>query len=166
MDILIDDKYKYLLGKHKWYGDKRGYITGYIYDIKRKVSIHRYILYLENILDDLSNPLEVDHINRNPLDNRLQNLRLCTRSQNQAYTTKRPNKTSQYKGVYKRNRIKKPYLVQIRIDGKKQNIGSFSTEIEAAHAYDKVAKEVYGDFAFLNFTKKSLRKIKISPLIK
>jgi hypothetical protein len=151
MNILLDDKYRYLLNEYNWQITEKGYVYGYVSTLKRKILIHRYILYLENILDDLSNPLEVDHVNRNPLDNRLCNLRICTRSQNQAYTTKRPNKTSQYKGVYKRNRIKKPYLVQIRIDGKKQNIGSFSNEIEAARAYDKVAKEVYGDFAFLNF---------------
>ena len=75
--------------------------------------------------------LEVDHINGIKADNRLENLRYCTRRQNEWYKV-RPNKTSQYLGVRKhRNK----WSAQIKVDKKNIHIGIFNTEIEAYNAF-------------------------------
>ena len=69
-------------------------------------------------------PNFVDHINRNPADNSIRNLRLATNSQNQQNTKNNIRNKSGYKGVVKVNR-KSPWKVQITIDGKQIHVGSF-----------------------------------------
>lgn len=87
----------------------------------------------------------IQHINRNRLDCRKANLRICTRTQNQA-TSRRTfrSKSSRFRGVCRcRDRWK------AAISG--QAVGYFRSEEEAAHAYDKAAAERFGEFATLNF---------------
>lgn len=89
----------------------------------------------------------VDHINGNTLDNRRHNLRICTQAQNLANRKKNSNwKYSKYKGVgwHRQNS-------SFTASCKRKKIGYFKNEIEAALAYDKCAKEFYGEFAKLNF---------------
>ena len=98
----------------------------------------------------------IDHINGNGLDNRKQNLRIATQSQNLA---NKPFFKGKFKGVSfsKRNKIlSKPWAVKV---GRK-HIGYFSTEEEAAMAYDKSAIEMYGEFAWLNFPINNYNKTK------
>lgn len=88
----------------------------------------------------------IDHINGNTLDNRKCNLRICTNQQNSWNKNKRMGK--KFKGVYRQmNR----WRSAICIDGKSIFIGSFSSEEEAAKQYDVKARELFGDFAKLNF---------------
>jgi hypothetical protein len=75
-------------------------------------------------------PNFIDHINRNPTDNSIINLRLATHSQNQQNTKVSSRNKSGYKGVFKVNR-KSPWKVQITIDGKQIHVGSF-LDIETA----------------------------------
>ena len=93
----------------------------------------------------------VDHINRNGLDNRLENLRFIGHQGNKANSFGK-NKTSQFIGVsvYASGR-KKPYRVQAKVDGRNKCLGYFQTEIEAAHAYDQHARLMHGALAILNF---------------
>ena len=89
----------------------------------------------------------VDHINGNPLDNRRENLRICTQRQNTMNTHGHGDaKTSKFKGVYWqkdigfwRARFRFTYL------------GTFKDELEAARAYDKAALAADPEFARLNF---------------
>jgi len=92
----------------------------------------------------------VDHINGDTLDNRKCNLRPATRSQNAMNSSKgkRRNTSSRFKGVSKKATR---WIAQITVDKKRKQIGSFSTEEEAARAYDRHAKNHYKDFARLNF---------------
>jgi hypothetical protein len=92
--------------------------------------------------------LEIDHINRNPLDNRRANLRVCTRSQNEANKPPRKGGTSRYKGVSK---SRSGWFVSIRRNGKSVYVGLFQNEAEAGAAYDRAALDVFGEFAYLNF---------------
>lgn len=101
----------------------------------KRISLHREIL---------SPPLgaDVDHVNRNVTDNRRQNLRLATRSQNNANTVGRGG-TSSYKGVLRGGRQGKKWRAQLA----SRHLGYFDTEAEANEAYVAAAKEAFGEFA-------------------
>lgn len=93
---------------------------------------------------------EIDHIDRNRLNNRWVNLRHATKSQNMTNVVSRPGSSSKFLGVSWRGETQK-WRVQIHIDGKNTNVGHFSCEVEAAKAYDKAAIIHYGQYASLNF---------------
>lgn len=100
----------------------------------------------------------IDHINQDKLDNRRTNLRLATRSQNEANKKKRRTQAgknklgSKYKGVtFSKDNKANPWRAIIICDKKRNNIGYFPEEKEAALAYDKEAYKMFGDYAFLNF---------------
>ena len=97
---------------------------------------------------DMSN--DIDHKDRNPLNNQLSNLRAATRSQNCANSKKDLGATCEYRGVYFERRSGK-YKAQINIDNKKRNLGRFRDPVQAAKKYDEVAFTAWGDFATLNF---------------
>jgi hypothetical protein len=90
----------------------------------------------------------VDHINRDTIDNRRSNLRICNQSQNSANSVGHAIRASRFKGVYKsRNRWKSC----ITKDGLYIYLGSFGDEETAARAYDSKAIELFGEFAKTNF---------------
>ncbi len=94
----------------------------------------------------------VDHRNHNGLDNRRSNLRIATWAEN-CWNKRKPisGSSSQFKGVMWDKR-RSQWQVQIGHNGKKIFIGYFDDEQEAARAYDAKAKELYGEFAALNFS--------------
>lgn len=91
----------------------------------------------------------VDHKNNNPLDNRKENLRICTAQQNNANRTKAKGKSSAYKGVsWRENR--KHWRANIMVDGISFELGTYKEETGAAKAYNKAARFWFGEFAKLN----------------
>ena len=118
----------------------------------RCLSCHRFIY--ENYFNVKLLPNEeIDHINRIKDDNRIQNLRIVNRSQNNQNKPKHKNCSSKYKGVcWKKNRNK--WQAQIQFDGKKKHLGYFDDEIEAVKIYNKYVKDNNMDFVFIpNFQK-------------
>lgn len=113
-----------------------------------------HTVVMERILERALESSELaDHINGDKLDNRRDNLRVASRTQNEANKKKRVwTKTptsSQYKGVtFMKDRNR--WRASIQKDGKQLFLGTFKDEIEAAKAYNKAAVEVYGEFAYLN----------------
>lgn len=101
--------------------------------------MHRLIL-------DAPKGMQVDHINGNGLNNRRENIRLCTHEQN-SYNQQKPYGSSKYKGVCRK---RGKWDAQIRASGKIIWLGSFATEDEAANAYDEAALKHFGEFAFTN----------------
>lgn len=88
---------------------------------------------------------EVDHINHDKSDNRLSNLRLCSRSENFSYRKKPVTNSSGYKGVSFKARNRK-WVAQIGKGGKRIHLGLFNSKEEAYLAYCLKAKELFGEF--------------------
>ena len=134
----FEDFYKYKWSKTK--GKNTYYAATYVRE--KTIMAHRVIMPNPDFM--------VDHINGDGLDNKEINLRYATGSQNNMNSIKRENCSSIYKGVslFKRDNI---WTAQIKVYGKNIHLGRFDIEIEAAHAYDKAAKEYFGEYALLNF---------------
>jgi hypothetical protein len=128
-----------LVRSHTWSltGD---YIASYINGKGR--SLARLIL-------DAPDSMQVDHIDHDPLNNTRDNLRLVDKSQNQMNRLPGPStgseRWSRYKGVSRRKSNGK-WRAKIN----KISLGTFSTEIEAAAAYDMAALSLFGEYAFTN----------------
>ena len=148
---LVDDEDFEELNKHKWHVLKTPYTyyaakRFYNKETKKWKSLlmHRFILGLTDF------KIKGDHIDHNGLNNQRYNLRSSTNAQN--IRNQRPTKgnSSKYKGVCWSKRDNR-WRVQIQCDKRNIYIGIFKDEIEAAKAYDKKAKELFGEFAYLNF---------------
>ena len=127
--------------------NSHGYRLGSVGD--KMLRMHRVIA--KAFLSDYSEDLQVDHINGNKADNRPHNLRMVTQRQNlQAHRTKQAGTSSVYRGVcwYKRHG---KWMANIGIDGKNKNLGYFTSEREAAIAYDACAHSQGFAIEALNF---------------
>lgn len=97
--------------------------------------------------------MTVDHKNNDREDCRKRNLRVASYADNNINTGKKSRDggtTSKYKGVYKYANRAKPYWAYIRYCGLRISLGYFSSEEEAANAYNEAALKYHGDFAKLN----------------
>jgi hypothetical protein len=93
----------------------------------------------------------VDHANHDGLDNQRHNLRPATKAQNVQNARSRQETTSQYKGVTWHRQCRK-WQAAIRISGRSRYLGLHASETAAAAAYDRAARDAYGEFACLNLT--------------
>ena len=94
-------------------------------------------------------PEFVDHIDRNPLNNNIENLREVTRSQNNMNRKENKDSSSKYKGItYQKNSNK--WITRIRFNNKQIYLGLFINEIDAALAYNDAAIKYFGEFGYLN----------------
>lgn len=123
--------------------------TFYVARTKNRSTIYMHRVIMERMLGrKLRKGEYVDHKNRNGLDNRECNLRLCTQSQNNANTKINKRNKSGCRGV-SFNKEKQKWRVQIQ----REHLGYFSNLEEAAKTYDEKAIELFGEFAVLNFEK-------------
>lgn len=142
-------------GEFRWAKNRRGCRVG---DICGRISVHGYReicvsgrLYRANRLAFLymtgAWPIaEIDHINRNKSDDRWSNLRQASRSQNMANVGLRADNTSSFPGVvWDKQRSK--WRAQIRIGGRKVNLGRFPTFEEAKLVVQAAAKSQWQEFA-------------------
>lgn len=148
-NFLVDiDKYD-LIKDYSWYISDKGYVVTNMTKNngkQKKISLHRFIT---NCPDNLV----VDHIHgkESRFDNRSSNLRVCTNQENQFNKSHKYQRDIKVKGVSKHTyRGKTRYQAHIQINKKSKNLGLYQTIKEAADAYDKAAKELFGEFAWLN----------------
>jgi hypothetical protein len=98
----------------------------------------------------------IDHINHIKTDNRIENLRLATKAQNEWHTKKRRHNTTGFKGVYRIKRkgapsgAPSPFWAYIVVNGKRRGLKCHRTAKDAARAYNQAAKKLHGRFACLN----------------
>lgn len=120
-----------------------------VYVISARYKVHRILFYMQTEIDPGNS--FIDHTLRNPSNNF--ELRLATRSQNSANRVKslyRNKPTySKFKGVTW-HKTKKKWIAQIICNKKKTELGAFTSELEAAKAYNLAASEFWGEFAVLN----------------
>jgi len=136
---LVDDEDYDRLNKFRWSINTGGYA---IRRLENKYSLmHKEVI-------DVPFGYDTDHINRNKLDNRRENLRFATRSQNNANQRINSYNTSGYKGV-SWNKSLKLWMAYIKVNGKRYVKYSKNKE-EAAKKYNEMAKEYFGEFARLN----------------
>jgi hypothetical protein len=109
----------------------------------KHLSMHRAIM-------QPTEGMYVDHINRDTLDNRRANLRICTNKQNVINSKLRSDSTSGYRGVGW-SKQKKKWQARIHNNGHLYHLGFFEKPEHAALVYDFAASEMFGEFAYLNF---------------
>lgn len=92
------------------------------------------------------NELQIDHIDRNPRNNQLSNLRKATQTQNNANTKIRADNVSGFKGVQLIPSSGK-WRARVRDKDGQRHLGCFDTPLEASKAYEHEARKLFGEFA-------------------
>lgn len=148
--------YDPVTGVFTWSAPRPRCVVGAVAGCANKATTHRYIkingksclagrlawLYVHGHY-----PSEmIDHIDRDPSNNRLSNLREATRGQNCQNAPLRKDSTSGYRGV-SLSKSKGLWVAQISCNAKNRVIGTFNCPKLAHEAYCKAAKELHGDFA-------------------
>ena len=109
--------------------------------------VHR--LVCNAFLENLDNKKVIDHIDNNPSNNNVKNLRWCSQKENLANQGKHKNNTTGFKGVAYHKPSNK-YRTQIRINDKIKHLGYFESAEEASRAYDAKAEEIHQEFFYKN----------------
>ena len=144
--FLIDREDFDTINKFTWFKGRRGYPIAHLKLEGKKLTrpVHKVIL------SDVGKDMNIDHINRDRMDNRRSNLRVCSHQENMFNQRKRNTNTSGYIGVAYHKAANK-YESYINLDAKKHYLGLYDTAIEAARVRDEYAKRMYGEYAKLNF---------------
>lgn len=137
--VLLDAENVDLVSSYQWAVGIHGYVTSGAG--KRQILLHRLVA-------GAGNGCIVDHVNRNKLDNRRSNLRICTCQQNMFNREQQANNQSGYKGVCQTK--DGLWQAQIQYCGRAVYLGRYGDTLSAAMAYDMAAKRLFGEYAFLN----------------
>lgn len=147
--IVDEDDFDYL-NQWKWHYGASGYAVREQYlgmkdgkKVRKTILMHRVLLHAPQGVD-------VDHKNGHRLDNRYENIRLATRSQNKAnmISVKRQQTELPMGITYNPSpRTKQPFMARICKDGKSYFIGNFYNLEDAHKAYLAKKKELFGEFA-------------------
>ena len=128
--------------RHKWYLSGTGYAETHING--NTVRMQHIIMGVE-----VNKKRIVDHKDRDKLNNRKSNYRVCSFAKNLLNSGMKKNNTSGYKGVFKEG---KKWQARIGVDGENIRLGLFKDKREAAKAYNAGAIKHHGEFAYSNQT--------------
>jgi len=140
LKAIIDADDFDVVSKHKWTLQSGGYVRTFV---------GKNVLYLHRLVMGANGNLEIDHINRNKIDCRKQNLRFATRTQNSANKDCNKGNPIKVKGV-RWDKTRNKYLARIGYNGITKNLGRYDNLIDASRAYDEAAIRIYGEYANIN----------------
>jgi len=145
---LIDDEDYARLNQHRWFAHRNRYGDFYAVRTAKGERKGKIIRMHREVLRAPTGQV-VDHINHNGLDNRKDNLRLCSHAQNLANQKPQNGCSSEFKAV-SWDRQRKKWHAYIHVNSKRKHIGRFENEMMAAIAYDRAAIAYFGEFACTN----------------
>jgi len=148
---VSDEDHEYL-SQFKWFRREDGYAVSRLGIPSKKGKgnhaerMHRVIL--ERLFGCIPEGMQTDHADRDKLNNQRDNLRICTVAQNMANKGLEDfPRTKRYKGVFRHSN---KWVAKMSSGGKSRYLGMFNDEAAAAAAYNRAAREQYGEFAVLN----------------
>jgi hypothetical protein len=136
--VIVDDEDFENLNKYSWNIHPQGYAT-------------RFMKRMHRVIMNCPQGMVIDHINGDKLDNRKENLRICTQLENSRNKRSFPKNTSGYRGVsFDKNKGK--FRAFIWVNGKNKSLGYFKNAIEASKVYIEANKKYFGKFGgiFIN----------------
>lgn len=154
LEVLIDTEDWNKVKNYRWYVTYDSGCDSYYVKTSYAKNGKRIYKPLHRLLFDLEDPnIKVDHIDHNLLNNKRNNLRICTQEENARNKRQLPNSNLyNYKGChycYYKNKTN-PWQCMIGHNNKTIHIGYFPTLEQCAKAYNKAAKKYFGEFACLN----------------
>ena len=145
--VMIDDDNDWLTN-YSWHVNKQGYAVHFVnksdsdfWDLPARKAV-----YMHRVVTGAGDGEVVDHINHDKLDNRSENLRICSQKEN----LRNQKSGKRFKGVFYLKGRKKCWQALIVVDGVRHYLGNFYSQEEAARAYNEAAIEYFGEFAYLN----------------
>jgi len=135
---LVDDDDYEEISKNYWFLSCSGYAV-------RKGK--EKLLYIHRAILNAKDGQICDHINRDRLDNRKENLRICTRAENARNRGLGSTNTSGFVGV---SLFKNKWMTRICVDNSSVFLGYFDNKEDAARAYNEAALKYHGEFAYQN----------------
>ena len=145
---VSDHQFEYY-SQWKWIAHFDPKMQGY-YAVRTDYSNGKVQIAMHREIAQTPEKMKCDHIDHDTLNNQDENLRNCTNSQNQWNGKLRIDNKSGYKGVCYRKKEKK-WSAQIHKNGKQVFFKRYKNPELAAQAYDEKARELFGEFAVLNF---------------
>jgi hypothetical protein len=145
--IVDDDMYDYL-NQWKWYANK---LKGKYYAVRNLRLNKKYAgaLLMHRVIMNPIKGLVVDHVNGLTLDNRKENLRICTQADNMKNQKLSTNNKTGFRGV-SWHKNKKVFESRIHSNNIRYHLGIYNNSIDAARAYNEAAIKYHGEFANIN----------------
>lgn len=144
--VLYSDRHQKYIDEWNWHIHKTktgNYVRGY-----PKGKRDGGLFYMHRVFTGAPKGMDVDHRNGDGLNNRDENLRVCTRNQNNANRHKVQSKTSKYKGVHYESQTGK-WRAEVTMMGARYRLGRFESQEDAVKAYYKKAQELFKEYAMM-----------------
>lgn len=148
--MVDDDRFEELI-KVKWQAlwAERSKTFYAVHNSWNMVKQKHELFIMHRVILNAPEGIEVDHRDKNGLNNLISNIRLATTSQNQCNRGKASNNKSGFKGVSWEKKARK-WRAEIAINGKNFSLGNFNRKSHAILAYNEAALRLHGEFAYQN----------------
>lgn len=139
---LVDDEFIHDVAEYNWHINSKGYVTRRVlkkdpdFGTGSRIKLHQFILYITGTKFPLPKGVEIDHIDRNKLNNKITNLKICSHKQNMNNANFPLSTISGERYIYWLKPNDK-WRVNIMKQGKRKHVGLYETIEEAILARDK-----------------------------